>query len=85
MRHGLEDWAEDRIYTSVEVRLGWLDRLRVLFGRLLYVDVQVSTEHAPGRTLGTSRAWVARWVPPWERPGGYAGTTDDRPLPKPVA
>lgn len=71
----LEDWAEDRVYSSVEVHLDWRDRLRVLFGRCLYVDVRVSTEHAPGRTLGTSRAWVARWIPPWaRRRGGYAET-----------
>jgi hypothetical protein len=68
----LEDWAEDRIFTGVEIHLDWMDRLRVLCGRPLHVDVKVSCEHAPGRTAGSSRIWIERFIFPWTHTGGYA-------------
>ncbi len=56
-----------------EVHLDWRDRIRVLFGRLLHVDVTLVDG------VATSHTWVERVRTPWQNPGGYAETNEVRP------
>lgn len=45
----LPDWAKDATHSTIDVSLGWRDRLRVLLGGLLEVRLTVFCENPPGK------------------------------------
>lgn len=61
------EWWEDDIIHNVTVHLSFCDRVKVLFGKTLYVDGRIKCEYAPGRVEGSSKPWVARWFPTREQ------------------
>ena len=64
-RGDLPDWAEDRLYTHVDIVFSWRDRGRLLLSGKCRVEVRNTVEHAPGRHETTSAVHVVprRW--PW--------------------
>lgn len=56
--HLLPEWAKDCIYSDVQVHLDWLDRIRVLFGRVVEVRLMTDCENAPGRLQTTTTVHV---------------------------
>ena len=58
------DSSADAVHVNTELFLCWHDRLKVLFGIGLHVDILVETEYLPGKILGRSRVWLERW--PWD-------------------
>lgn len=52
------DWAIDEMLTTVDIRLDWVDRLRVLVSGRVAVDVRTQTERTPGRVWSRSSMWV---------------------------
>lgn len=81
-RGPLEDWAADRMFTYVDLHLGWRDRLRMLAQGVVHLEVVHSVEHQPGRILTwptTMRFDRIRW--PWTKTvvGGYAISSEPSP------
>lgn len=66
-------WARDEIFSDVTVHFGWTDRLLILIGRPVTVNVRTVVGNPPGPCATTSSAWANRIHWPWQkRPGGYA-------------
>jgi hypothetical protein len=63
--------AEDKIRVLVTAHLSLADRILMLWGRPLAIDVEVWTEKAPGKTEARTEVWatVPRW--PWRRRRGH--------------
>ncbi len=60
MVYTMPGWAKDQIHTSVEIVLSFKDKLRVLFGAPLFVEVYTSTENEVGRAKSRSKAHAGR-------------------------
>lgn len=74
-------WARDEIFTHVDVRFDWTDRLLILIGRTVTVKVQTVVAAAPGRCASTSSAWAHRIRWPWQKGhGGYAEVGGATPM-----
>ena len=56
----------DAIYTTVEVHLSFVDKIRVLFGASLTVNVQNLTENQIGKHQGEAETKIGR-VFKWRR------------------
>lgn len=56
----------DRMHTTVGVSLGIIDRLRILFGWRLQLEVRTNTENLPGKCQ--SRTSIAIYKPEWMTP-----------------
>lgn len=67
MKH--EEWNADEVVSHVDVRFGWVDRLRILLGRTAWIKVSVKTENVVGRTESESSAHVLPIFPRRNRPG----------------
>lgn len=73
----------DGVIVTTNVRLGWLDRLRVLVHGSVSVWTQTDCEHTPGRTrMGGAHTTVPRVFKP-KHSTGY--TESDSPPPSPGA
>jgi hypothetical protein len=59
----IKEGFKDCIHTNVQVYLGWKDRLKVLLGKTLHVDVRIHTEKIPGRCQSESHVWTERLIP----------------------
>lgn len=75
-RLGLSWTPSDGIVVPTEIRLGWRDRIRALFGRPIHVRTEVWVEQYPNRhavevSLYVAPLWpsaVSRAVEPLEKP-----------------
>ncbi len=81
--HGdLPEGVRDRIHTEVGVALGWLDRLKVLVGWRIELEVRTNTEHQPGMCRSFTDIRIVR--PDWiaRKPkGGYAAVLPEENSP----
>lgn len=68
MYRELPEWAQDAIHVNTEVRFGFVDRLKILFGYRMSLDAMVSTAAMPGRTETVTELRV--WRPYWQRQVG---------------
>jgi hypothetical protein len=59
----IKEGFQDCIHTNVQVYLNWKDRLKVLLGKTLHVDVRIHTENIPGRCESESHVWAERLIP----------------------
>jgi hypothetical protein len=57
-----KDGYADCIHINVEAFLSWRDRLRVLFGKTLHVDVRCHTENLPGRCESQSTVYAEPFI-----------------------
>ena len=57
------EWAKDGISNRTQVSLSFMDRIRVLFGARLEVDVFTAIENSPGRMETRGCVHVARLLP----------------------
>jgi hypothetical protein len=64
------------IHTRVEVRVSFLDRLRILFHGKLNLRMQTKTQFNPGQTLSGSEVYVPRVFPGLRRPEASAMFSD---------
>ncbi len=55
-------WAKDQILNRVDIFLSFKDRLKVLLGAPLWIDVYNSTENPVGKVEGKSKAYVGRLI-----------------------
>jgi hypothetical protein len=75
------EWARDEIFTNVDVRFDWTDRLLILIGRTVTVSVRTVASTPPGRCASRSSAWAHRILWPWHRErGGYSPIVDSSKL-----
>lgn len=76
------DWAKDQIKNDVQIFLGWRDRLKILFGFSIDVDVFTNCENVPGRVEAIVGIAVRRplWWPRRNRLG-YGFVEVERPHP----
>lgn len=72
--------SEDNPTVFIVIHLSWRDRLRVLFGRLQHVDVDLDMA-IPAHVRASSRVWVEHFQFPWQHPGGYATINPERTTP----
>lgn len=52
------EWSKDALHTHVTVTVSFWDRLRILFGRKVFVDIDIECENVAGRTETKSVVWV---------------------------
>jgi hypothetical protein len=71
-----DEWNADEIVTDVDIKFGWQDRIRVLFGRVTWVRVQVKTENIVGRTTSSSMVHVHPIFPNSHGPGMAESATE---------
>ena len=62
------EWARDEIHANVTVNFGWTDRLLILIGRTVSVEVRPVVCNPPGRCASQSSSWAHRIRWPWDRP-----------------
>ena len=78
------EWARDEIYTDVTVQFDWTDRLLILLGRSVSVNVRTVVGNAPGRCASKTSAWAHRIRWPWQRRhGGYCAMSPPHPTAEP--
>lgn len=58
-----EEWNQDEIVSHVDIRIGWLDRLRILFRGLVWLTVRVKTENVVGKTESDSSVNIKKIFP----------------------
>jgi hypothetical protein len=58
---------KDGIYSDIEIRLGWRERLHALIDGIVYVNVRTLVEHSPGKMETETRVKVSRWFWPWAK------------------
>lgn len=57
---------EDAVCNDIEIHFDWRDRLKVLLGGTVHVDVRTLVEHRPGKMETATRVNVVRrW--PWQK------------------
>ncbi len=56
----LPPWAKDAVHTSVDIHFDWKDRLKILFGWRVTLNVDTPTENVCGRTESASEVHVWR-------------------------
>lgn len=61
---------KDEIITSTLIKISFMDRLRVLFGKTIHISIFTKTENLPGKVKSESRVWVEKIMK--QKPsGGY--------------
>ena len=58
----LDCWNKDEIINNTKIHLSIGDRVRVLFGKTINVNLRIKTENEPGRCESTSSARVDRII-----------------------
>ena len=61
----------DEIIASTQIRVGLMDRIRILFGKTIYVSISTKTENLPGHVKSESKVSVGRFIKPNIGTGGY--------------
>ena len=51
---------KDEIITSTLIKISFMDRLRVLFGKTIHISIFTKTENLPGKVESESRVWVEK-------------------------
>jgi len=70
------------IHNRTQVHLGWLDRLRVLVGKTIHVEVDIEVAQPEVNIVkSTSRTWVEQIIPPRRGRGYEAIMKDSRARP----
>ena len=54
----LPEGYRDAIHVNIDIHLSWRDRLRVLFGAIIFVKAITYCENLPGRCYSESRILV---------------------------
>lgn len=68
-----ESWNKDEIISNTKVHLSMIDRVRVLFGKTIHVNLRTKTENEPGRCESSSSARVDKIInlSRWRKKQGY--------------
>ncbi len=61
---------KDEIITNTKIYPNFLDRIRILFGKTIYISVFTKTENLPGKVQSESRVCVEKIIKP-KQLGGY--------------
>ncbi len=72
MVYTMPGWAKDQVRTDVQIMLCFKDKLKVLFGAPLSVEVYTSTENEVGRAESQSKVHVGRLIRLRKGRGGYS-------------
>lgn len=70
-----DEWNKDEIVSHVDIHFDFVDRLRILFGRVALVTVRVDTENVVGRTVSESTVHVQPIFPRKHGPGAVEAET----------
>jgi hypothetical protein len=75
----LPDWAKDAMFSSIDIHFGFIDRLKILFGWRVTLDVSTATQEEIIGKLET-RSEVRVWrLPIFRKPVmGYAESPPEK-------